>query len=160
MLHIVVSNNMEKYRKLRNLSQAKLCDQTGVTQKTICLIEKGIRDCKLDTLETLCAGLNIQVYELFLSEEVFDVIHLFLNDILKKGMMEILSRFYLIENDVLNEEIAEKPYRTYGIAIEGQSVPCFKDVSVDPIFVKSLVKLFNDLGLDSDHLEDVLKDCL
>ena len=67
MLHSIVSNNLEKYRKRENMSQARLYGKTGVTQKTICLIENCTRDCKLETVEALCKGLNIQAFELFLS---------------------------------------------------------------------------------------------
>lgn len=160
MLHSIVSNNLEKFRKRENMSQEKLYEKTGVTQKTICLIEKSMRDCKLDTVEALCKGLNIQAFELFLSDEVFDVKLLFQNATLEKGLMEVLARFYVIVNDMKNKEISEKVYRTYGIAVEGQSVPCFQDVSTDKLFVDAIVKLINELGLDPIHLKDVLEDCV
>lgn len=160
MLQSIVSNNLEKYRKRENMSQARLYGKTGVTQKTICLIENCTRDCKLETVESLCKGLNIQAFELFLSDEVFNVKHLFQNATLEKGLMEVLKRFYLIVSDVKNKEISDNFYRTYGIAVEDQVVPCFEDVSTDPNFVSSLVALFNELELDPDHLEDVLQDQL
>ena len=160
MLRRVVGDNLENYRKKLHFSQGKLYGETGITAKTTSSIENRMRDCKLETLETLAKGLGIQPFELLLDEQSFDKKALFYNPVLWKGVWEILAEYYVILQKVKNEEISNKPYQTYGIAVEGDCLPCVNDVTTDKFFAETLARLFTKMELDPSQLSEVLQDLL
>lgn len=160
LLRKVVGYNLEKYRKKLHLSQGKLYCETGVTAKTTSSIENCMRDCKLETLEILAKGVDVQPFELFLDKEKFDCKVLLDNPVLLKGVLKILAVYYPILQELKNEEISDKPYRTYGIAVEGDCVPCVNDVTTDEKFAESIARLLTKMGVDPIHLPEVLQDIL
>lgn len=62
--------NVKKYRLQSKLSQEKLGELTGLHRTYISDIERGLRSISLNNIEKLSKALNIEIYKLFIFEEV------------------------------------------------------------------------------------------
>lgn len=60
-----LSNNMKKYRKLKNLSQEKLAEKAGASSNYIALIESGKNFPSLPMLAQIANALEIDELDLF-----------------------------------------------------------------------------------------------
>ena len=61
----IVQCNIKRYRKLRNLTQAKLSEACDISQDYLSEIERGKKTPSLETLITIAKHLNIQPQDLF-----------------------------------------------------------------------------------------------
>ena len=62
--------NVIKYRVQSKLSQEKLGELTGLHRTYISDIERGLRSISLNNIEKLSKALNVEIYKLFIFEEV------------------------------------------------------------------------------------------
>lgn len=62
--------SVKKYRIQSKLSQEKLGELTGLHRTYISDIERGLRSISLNNIEKLSKALNIEIYKLFIFEEV------------------------------------------------------------------------------------------
>lgn len=62
--------NVKKYRVQSKLSQEKLRELTGLHRTYISDIERGLRSISLNNIEKLSKALNVEIYKLFIFEEV------------------------------------------------------------------------------------------
>ena len=62
--------NVKKYRIESKLSQEKLGELTGLHRTYISDIERGLRSISLNNIEKLSKALNVEIYKLFIFEEV------------------------------------------------------------------------------------------
>lgn len=62
-----LSNNMKKYRKLRNLSQEKLAEKASASSNYIALIESGKNFPSLQMISQISRALEIDELDLFSS---------------------------------------------------------------------------------------------
>lgn len=61
-------NNLEKYRKEANMSQAELAEISGVSRNTISLLETGVHtNVTRIVMESLSKALNKTIEEIFFS---------------------------------------------------------------------------------------------
>lgn len=58
----IFSKNLRYYRLKANLTQSKLSELVGVTDKYISDLERNLYDPSLGTLEALAVALNIETY--------------------------------------------------------------------------------------------------
>ena len=61
----ILSRNIKRYRKSRNLSQADLAEKLDISVNFLCNIENGNRWISPQTLVKFASVLNIEPYELF-----------------------------------------------------------------------------------------------
>ena len=64
-----LSDNIRKYRKLKNLTQGELAQATGLSKDAVKSIETGINWPSKTSLSKICNFFNIDVYKLFLPVE-------------------------------------------------------------------------------------------
>ena len=64
-----MQNNVEKMRKLRDLSQEQLGDALGVSRQTIISIEKGKYNPSLDLAFRMARFFEMTIEEIFVYEE-------------------------------------------------------------------------------------------
>ncbi|MBQ8680603.1 MAG: helix-turn-helix transcriptional regulator [Treponema sp.] len=64
-----LSDNIRKYRKLRNLTQGELADAVGMSKEAIKSIECGINWPSKNSLSKLCNFFGIDIYRFFLPTE-------------------------------------------------------------------------------------------
>ncbi|HEY9060050.1 MAG TPA: helix-turn-helix transcriptional regulator [Pseudobacteroides sp.] len=62
--------NVRKYRNEKGFSQEKLAEITGLHRTYISDVERGTRSISLDNIEKLANALEIQVYKLFVFENI------------------------------------------------------------------------------------------
>jgi len=62
--------NVKKYRLQSKLSQEKLGELTGLHRTYISDIERGLRSISLNNIEKISKALNVEIYKLFIFEEV------------------------------------------------------------------------------------------
>jgi transcriptional regulator with XRE-family HTH domain len=62
--------NVRKYRNTKGYSQEKLAEITGLHRTYISDVERGTRSISLDNIEKLSNALEIQVYKLFVFENI------------------------------------------------------------------------------------------
>jgi len=60
-----VARNVKRLRELRELSQERLAELAGTTNKTISAVELGKTNAGVDQLDAIAAGLSVNVLELF-----------------------------------------------------------------------------------------------
>lgn len=63
--------NVKKYRLKSKLSQEKLGELTGLHRTYISDIERGLRSISLNNIDKLSKALNVEIYKLFIFEELF-----------------------------------------------------------------------------------------
>lgn len=64
----VIANNIKKYRKLNNMTQAKLAEEADVSNTYIANIECGHTWISDKTLENIAKALHIDIYLLFIPD--------------------------------------------------------------------------------------------
>lgn len=62
---LLFGQNVQKYRKKRNLSQEKLAELAGVHRTYIGMIERAEKNITLCNIEKIAKALNIEIKELF-----------------------------------------------------------------------------------------------
>jgi len=67
-IHQLISNNLKRFRNLRNVSQLNLADMTGLTHNFIHDIENCKKGVSTKTLARLSNALNVEPYQFFLPE--------------------------------------------------------------------------------------------
>jgi transcriptional regulator with XRE-family HTH domain len=68
---ITLGKRIQSVREKQGLTQEQLEEKTDVNTKYISAIERGKKNVTVNTLMKIAAGLNVEVYELFLlSEEI------------------------------------------------------------------------------------------
>ena len=58
--------NVKKYRKIKNISQEKLAELTGLHRTYISGIERGRRSISLKNIQKIADSLGIEIYLLFI----------------------------------------------------------------------------------------------
>ena len=61
----VVGDRIRTVRKLKGLTQEQLAEKAGLQYSYIGGVERGERNCSLETLEKIVVGLGVTTYELF-----------------------------------------------------------------------------------------------
>lgn len=64
-----LSDNIRKYRKLKNMTQGELAKAAGLSKEAIKSIESGINWPSKSSLSKLCTFFNLDVYRFFLPAE-------------------------------------------------------------------------------------------
>lgn len=64
-----LSDNIRKYRKLKNMTQGELAKAVGMSKEAIKSIESGINWPSKSSLSKLCTLFNLDVYRFFLPAE-------------------------------------------------------------------------------------------
>ena len=160
MLRKIIGDNLKRFRKRTNLSQHEVALKTGMEQKTISKIENYLENIGIDKLDQLCRGLEISPYELLIDPREITEMDLMVKRIFSKGVIVMLYRYHLLLSTVYNKEISDQPYKTYGIGMGKQSIPCIKDICTDKAFVESLVHLCNLYQVSPEHLINVIDDAM
>lgn len=65
----VFASNVQKYRKLRNLSQEKLAAEAGVHRTYIGMIERSEKNITLLNIEKIAKALNVNIKQLLEDEK-------------------------------------------------------------------------------------------
>lgn len=65
----VFGQNLRKYRKRKGFSQEKLAELVGLGQKSISPIENGSSFISMEKFEKLCEVLEVEPFQLFLTNE-------------------------------------------------------------------------------------------
>lgn len=91
-------DNVEKYRKLKGITNKRLAEESGVSVDTIDRIihpENPLKDSpRVNTLEDICKVLGIELWELFYAGDKFEI------NILKSERDDLLK-----ENSELKEQV-------------------------------------------------------
>ena len=82
----ILSENLRKYRNRRNWSQMELSEKVNISMNYLSEIERGLKWPHPDILQNLASALDIEVFELFKSENN-----------LKNGDSKYMKRF---SNDI------------------------------------------------------------
>ena len=65
----MITNKIKEYRKIKNMTQENLANESGVTRKTINLIENGKVLPKIDVAYKISLILDVTIENLFYNEE-------------------------------------------------------------------------------------------
>jgi transcriptional regulator with XRE-family HTH domain len=87
--------NLKFYRKDRHLSQNKLSEQVGVSEKHLSAIERGLSFVTADFLEKVSTVLNVPVFVFFIQDKEF-----IYNDTLLESMTDGIDR--IVEKHLIN----------------------------------------------------------
>jgi len=68
-IRAVLSENILKYRRSKNLSQEQLADKCGLHRTYIGAVERGERNVTLSTLELLAQTLGVSIPDLLTKKE-------------------------------------------------------------------------------------------
>jgi transcriptional regulator with XRE-family HTH domain len=72
-IRLIVGENIKKHRERRVITQEALAERCGLTPQFIAAIEVGIKTPSLSTVEKIITVLQIQPYQLFLTESDDDL---------------------------------------------------------------------------------------
>lgn len=64
------ASNVRNYRHMKNLTQEKLADLSGLHRTYISAVEREERSISLDNIEKIANALNIEVYKLFKDQKI------------------------------------------------------------------------------------------
>lgn len=67
----IFSNNLRYYRIKNKMTQSELAEKSGLTDKYISDLERGLYSTNLDTLDEIAIALNVDTYKLI----KFDATH-------------------------------------------------------------------------------------
>ena len=67
-LRKTVADNIKKYRKINNLTQAALAEEANLSVGYLCDLESGKKWGMPETISKLAAALNIQPFQLFMTD--------------------------------------------------------------------------------------------
>lgn len=62
--------NVKKYRKALGISQEKLADLSGLHRTYISNVERGLRSISLGNIQKIANALEIEIYKLFIFNEI------------------------------------------------------------------------------------------
>jgi len=65
----ILSNNIKRLRKSKNISQEKLAELTGLHRTYIGGVERKERNISIDNIYKISKALNVPVYKLFKDDE-------------------------------------------------------------------------------------------
>lgn len=65
----IYASNIKRIRRQKQITQAAIAEQIGITDKYWSDIETGRKSCSLDTLISIANALEVEPYELLLPEE-------------------------------------------------------------------------------------------
>ena len=65
-----LGQTIQKYRKIRNLTQEQLAEKIGIDQKNISKIENGNNYPTAENLTLIAKALDVEIYELFLYKDI------------------------------------------------------------------------------------------
>ncbi len=104
-IKVLFGNNLQSYRKLRNLSQEELAEKLGISVKHLSTLETGKAFASAELIENISITLNVSISALFYSpEDKFiddsDLSHI--NIIIEEEMMKatvaMKKRIYELKN--------------------------------------------------------------
>lgn len=156
----IVGSNMYYYRKKAQLTQDELAGLAKTGQRTVSKIENCTQNYSIDTLERLCVELDIPMYKLFTPRKKVNFLELFNDPPYAKGAIMLLYHYYIFMSKLENEEIGDRQYETYGIALQNYDEVRIEDISTDKKFVQHLVDFCNEYQVSSIHFPDVIQDAI
>ena len=123
----LLGENVQKYRKQKNLSQNELAEKIGVSQKHLSDIETGTKFASAPIIEKLSKELGVSVADLFGGTEsmVFDIS----NKVTDLVMENLQPKLNIVIND-LNE--LKKMFQNMRITITTDNIPP-SDISIPDI---------------------------
>src|SRR3989338_9606528 len=65
----ILGKRIQSIREKKGLTQEQMEERTGVNTKYISAVERGQKNVTIKTLEKLAAGLDVELYQLFLITE-------------------------------------------------------------------------------------------
>lgn len=71
-LQIQLGNRIKELRKQNNITQMDLAYSIGMSMNTVSYIELGKIAPKIDTLNKIAQKLNINIYELFITDDIIE----------------------------------------------------------------------------------------
>ena len=71
-IHQLISSNIKRLRAIQNISQLNLANSTGLTHNFINDIENCKKGVSAKTLAKLSVALNVEPYQIFLPEGMFN----------------------------------------------------------------------------------------
>ena len=134
-----LAKNIKTYRKEHKLSQMEFAEDCGISDVSLCRIERQNSNVKLDTMQLLAARIGTSVADLLTTNDKIT--------------------YCLIPTPIC---INDKEVTTYGIgALQNNiMIDYVVDVSDDYNKIFSLVELCNEEGLDPIHLRDIAENLL
>ena len=160
LIRVIIGDNVRYHRKMKNMSQEELGARIEMTQNMISKIETHKQNLTIDMLETLCGGLDVDLFDLAVGNQKLPKVYFFTKTSLTEGVIEILYQYFMIVTKLNDKSISSEPLDTYGIELKGRPEICVADISTNREFVSSLVELFNRLQLDPVHIDDVIRDAV
>ena len=156
----IVGENFHYYRKEAGLTQDELAGKARTGQRIVSKIENCTQNYSIDSLERFCNALEIPMYKLFTPKDKIGFRELLCDPAYSKGAIMLLYHYYLFMTTVENNEISDRQYDTYGIALEESDDVRIEDISTDEKFVKSLVDLCNECQVSPVHFPEVIQDAI
>ena len=99
----LISRNLKQFRSLKNISQLDLSLQADVAANYINDIEKCKKGMSLTTLAKLCAALEVEPHQFFLSDDMpNDKLQLYvnvINDSVQKAVKDVTDQYLRKESD-------------------------------------------------------------
>lgn len=102
--------NIKKLRKLRKLTQGQLAERSGLSERYVSEVERGIANPRLMSLRELASGLEVSIPDLF----IFENSPLTVREI-KERLLEALS--------MVDEESLEHVYNSLLFALNKTKAP-------------------------------------
>lgn len=135
----ILAKNVKTYRKEHNLSQMEFAEDCGISDVSLCRIERQNSNVSLDTMQLLAARMDETVSELLQSPDLFT--------------------YCLIPTPIC---INDKDIVTYGIGIIKNHIMLdfILDISDDYNAVLSLMKLCDNGQAHPVHLKDIVENFL
>lgn len=134
-----LAKKVRAYRKEHHISQLEFAEECGMSDVSLCRIERQNSNVSLDTMQLLAARIGTSVADL----------------LTKDGIIT----YCLIPTPMC---INDKEVTTYGIgALQNNiMIDYVVDISDDYNKIFSLVELCNEEGLDPIHLRDIAENAL
>jgi transcriptional regulator with XRE-family HTH domain len=85
----VLSENIRKYRKLKNLTQIQLAEKSGLSKRMVAYYETNISNPPINNLLAIAKALNVSIYALIGEKQPRSTIELF-EDIDMRTLKKIL----------------------------------------------------------------------
>ena len=96
---VLFSKNVRRLRELEKMSQSKLSERSGCSINFVSDIENYKRGVSIKTIANLSHGLNVEPFQLFLPERLFEVLNneiyeADLHNILSNAVHDIMSQYF------------------------------------------------------------------
>lgn len=133
----ILAENLKEFREMEGINQFDFAEDCGISTSSMSLIERGMQNVTLGTLELIAARVGRSVADLL--------------------SPNLGNTYYLIESKVYIEGVAAT---TYGIGVihDFRQICAMPDISPDCEKIEQLVCLCNKLRLSPVHLPYIAED--